>query len=423
MRIGIVSDTHLGFGMDSEREEDSFRNCREALEKVSDTDVVIMPGDIFDTKIPSQEVLSRTIKLFRTLKDGSEVEFEGKVWKDGRKPVVAIHGTHERRGRDSVNPVELLDDAGFLVHLHNEKVTVRKDGERVNIFGMSGVPERYAPKVLKRWDPEPEEGYNILMFHQSVEGFVYTDSETDVLKLSDMPEGFDLLIDGHIHWRNLELRGKDVPLIFPGSTIATQLNKKEMETRKGVVIIDTEKDELSFRPLEGTRKVHRLEVDVTGMGENEIVDLVVKEVEDILEEHEKDPLVRVAVTGETESSIRSSEIRRRIEGCILKIGDKTSSPENDSEQVEMGEDDVEEVGVSILSDQLGFEGFEDVFSSLADGDVEEVLEMFREMDREDLEEFLEQAEEGENRDEKSGKDCESDPEKEKTGGNSLLDYV
>ncbi|MFB6294626.1 MAG: metallophosphoesterase, partial [Candidatus Nanohaloarchaea archaeon] len=113
MQVAIVSDTHFGYQWGNERGEDAFRNAREAFERTVDADLVLLPGDIFDKKVPKQEVLGRAIDCFNTYRNGSTdlsvvEESEVDTAFDGT-PVVAIHGTHERRSDGFTNPIELLD--------------------------------------------------------------------------------------------------------------------------------------------------------------------------------------------------------------------------------------------------------------------------------------------------------------------------
>ncbi|MFB6076524.1 MAG: metallophosphoesterase, partial [Candidatus Nanohaloarchaea archaeon] len=126
MKIAIVSDTHFGYKWGEERGEDAFDNAREAFRRTVDADVVILPGDIFDRKVPKQEVLDRAVDVFNEYKAGDctvEISGESDVTHefDGT-PVVAIHGTHERRSTGFVNPIELLETMSYLLHLHNETV-------------------------------------------------------------------------------------------------------------------------------------------------------------------------------------------------------------------------------------------------------------------------------------------------------------
>ncbi len=411
MILAVVSDTHFGFKWNSERNLDSFQNAREAFEKAKKADAVLLPGDIFDSKTPNQEVFSKAFKLFKLFEDtGDKARIKDYEWKDTRTPVIAIHGTHERRSKEYVNPIELLEDAGVLVHLHNDSITLEKGGERVNIFGMSGVPERYASDILKKWNPTPEKGVNVLMLHQSIENFVYTDEINKGISLSDLPDGFDYIIDGHIHWKNLDFESRELPLVFPGSTITTQVRKKEAEEDKGIIFIDTESRDIRFEPLNSPREVFHLKIDVSDMEGREIVDEVIEQVVDKSSGKEKKPLVRVVLDGETEANFSKKEIREKIDSAIIKIGDNTKGIKERGNSIDSGEK-VDELGFRYISRDFSFNGIKEIFEKLCEGDSESVLEEFEKKDLDELEEFMDDLEGEENKE----KDVKKD-------GKTVLDY-
>lgn len=313
MKISIISDTHFGYKWNEERGEDPFRNAKEAFEKSVDADLIIMPGDVFDKKIPKQEVLDRATDVFRDAMEGDRtVETDKNLGIHGEGiPAVAIHGTHERRPREYTNPIELMASTGHLHHLDNEKTVFEKDGEKVAVFGLSGVPERYAADALRQFDPEPvEDAFNILVVHQSIEGFVYTSDEHEYLSLEDFPDGFDLIVNGHIHWYNLEKfrQGEDKPLILPGSTVTTQMNKIEAEKPKGFVRLDTDSGELKFEELENAREVYYIEIEVDGDEWSEVKRRAIEKLEKI--EEDRKPLVNLKIRGETSGRVNPRELKK-----------------------------------------------------------------------------------------------------------------
>ncbi len=412
MKLAVVSDTHFGFKWNSERNEDSFQNAREAFKKAKKADAVLLPGDIFDSKTPNQEVFSEAFKIFKLLGDDRDdaARIKNYRWKNNKTPVIAIHGTHERRSNEYVNPIELLEEAGVLIHLHNDYVTLEKEGERVNIFGMSGVPERYASEILKNWSPTPRKGINVLMLHQSIENFVYTDKINKGLSLSDIPDGFDYIIDGHIHWKNLDFESREMPLVFPGSTITTQVRKKEAEEEKGIIFIDTEKRDISFEPLKSPRDVFHLEIDVSEMEGREIVDELIEQVEDISLEKDKKPLVRVVLKGKTEASFSNKEIREKIDSAIIKIGDNTEGIQDTDKSIDTGKK-VNELGFRYISRDFSFNGIREIFEKLCEEETKSVLERFEEKNLEELKDFMEKINEEKNEE----KDVKKD-------GKTVLDY-
>ena len=239
MKIAVISDSHLGFGYGSEKENDSFRQFDEALSKAiqEKVDLILLPGDIFDSRVPRQEVWAKALTIFQKplLAQKSGAALVQKIGKDSISPmafsgipVIAIHGTHERRGAHSVNPVEMLEKAGFVIHLSHGGVAFEKNGEKVCVQGMSGVPENSAKEELAKAKACPIAGCkNIFMFHQSIAGETYEGDEGTALTIDSLPSGFDLYIDGHIHAKKLISGPKKV--LLPGSTVITQQKKNEAE--------------------------------------------------------------------------------------------------------------------------------------------------------------------------------------------------
>lgn len=392
MKVAIVSDTHFGFQWEGERAKDCFENAREAFRRTRDADLVILPGDIYDHKVPKQEVLSASVDCFNEYKHGEctlSITEESDVDYDFTgTPVVAIHGTHERRTEGFVNPIELLDKLGYLLHLHNEKVVFENEkGEKVAVHGMSGVPERYAPGVLEKFAPEPvADAYNIFVFHQSVENFVYTSKDHPTLKLEHLPDGFDLLVDGHIHWYDLSNAGSEKPLILPGSTISTQMRKVEAEKPKGFVTVDTGTDELEFHELESCRDLFYKEIEVDGLSGSEILDRVQEEMQNVVEQKfEKKPLVRILLKGKTDATVKLSEIRKQYkEHCVLSVSKRfdTSSRSISPGSFQENTKSIAEMGKEMLRSKMENNSLqvENLFELLADEQLDDAVEFVEDLE-------------------------------------------
>ena len=63
MRISFLSDFHLGFSQFSETEEDSYESAEEAMEKALDSDLIVLVGDIFDSRLPKTKTWGRAMKI------------------------------------------------------------------------------------------------------------------------------------------------------------------------------------------------------------------------------------------------------------------------------------------------------------------------------------------------------------------------
>ncbi|ASI14288.1 DNA repair exonuclease [Candidatus Mancarchaeum acidiphilum] len=245
MKIGIVSDMHLGY---SRFEEDAFRQAKFALsEAASMSDVIIMPGDIFDFRFPKPNIIAQAIKILRPL---MEREWPAKIDSfSGANPIyttlpiLAIPGTHERTAVGKENPLNLLSLAGIVADISEGTAVISKGDEKVAVYGLGGISDDKVKERLKELDPKPTKGmFNIFVMHQSVYDFM--PFSTDFLKLDDLPEGFDLYIDGHIH-NKIESKVYGKPFLIPGSTVLTQLKESEQDS-KGFLLYDTELDSYQF---------------------------------------------------------------------------------------------------------------------------------------------------------------------------------
>lgn len=368
MKITIASDFHLGFGKNTEREKDAWEAAKEVLEKSRDSDLILLAGDIFHSRIPRPEVWANALKLFR---DGEKVELVDEDKKVSN--IVAIHGTHERRGKKLKNPVEGLESAGFLVHLHCDKILFDIGGKKVAVHGMSGVPEAYAKDVLRNWNPKPVEGvYNIFMLHQSIEPYIYNPIDPPSLKLEDLPEGFDLYVCGHVHWpENTEVKGK--PFLIPGSTVTTQMNRIESKDSKGYFVVDLDNDEpkVYFEYLKNTRKIFYEKIHDKENLKSFLEDIKSRKLD-------KRPLVRVKtkLNNDEINSIKS----KYEDSMFLNVSKEEKGKKKRGGKV-LKAKDVESMGSRILQKELDNKKlpryYSDLFELFVEGKKDEILEELR----------------------------------------------
>lgn len=395
MKISVLSDFHFGYAYNSELEEDSFNNADEAMDRSLDSDLIIIAGDIFDTRMPKTQTWANAMKILTKplLRPNPDVKLAGstKELKEISKrvldhlPLLAIHGNHERRARNEINPVEILENAGILIYLHCNTIVFEKDGVRVAVHGMSSVSERSANDILSEWNPQPiPECVNILLLHQNIEPYIYSPLEIPSLNHSNLPKGFDLIIDGHIHTKTEEnING--TKFIIPGSLTITQFQRGEAGEEKCFVAINIDKERkisTEFVPLEKSRKFFYEELKLDGpmreQVENRINDIMNSKT------FTQPPIIRLKITGK-EMEVVDQELRdieRKYNGrAILVFAKDLESPEI-TEKIEFLRNlreqnlSTEEVGLSILKKNLdSFQSennfdYEDFFKLLSEGEVD-----------------------------------------------------
>ena len=306
MKIAIISDTHFGFKeMNKELWADCYINAKQCFDSsLENIDLVLMPGDIFDLEIPTQETFDRTFKLFNIIK--------------GKVPIVVIAGTHEYRGRGYKGPIDILESAKYVTNLSKEHTII----DDVAIHGMKGVPEKVSKDLLHKIDFKPVEGKkNIIMLHQSFKEFLPFDDEmVATLTLEDLPSGFDLYINGHIHLSNIidTEKGK---FLLPGSTILTQIKKKELEKGKGFYIYDSNTQKLEFKEIPIQRSFYLLKINVENSSKEKVYDLINQKIDKLeLEKKEYNifdqtfelkPIIKIKLKGTLLSGFKQSDIKEK----------------------------------------------------------------------------------------------------------------
>lgn len=394
MKIAVLSDLHLGFGYNSELENDSFENFEEALERALDSDLIIIAGDLFDSRSPRTAVWAGAIKILsKAILKKSSARLVGtmkKLHEIHKKtleavPIVALYGNHDRRTRNEINAVEALDHAGLLILLHKENIVFEKDGVRVAIHGMSSVPERFAKQNLDEWNPKPVEGcFNILVIHQNVYPYVYSPLEPPSLSIETLPKGFDMVLDGHIHVKAYE-KVNEKPFVILGSTVITQFDKKEANNEKGFHIIEVgQENKIQFIPLQNNRKFFYYDVNTNN--NSTLRDQIEKLVNEIVfvKNLPKPPVIKFRISGK-DTDVVDEDLRmveRKYEGKAIMMFSKTLESQEMTEKMEFLRNlrdqkmSVEEIGLNLLEKNLTELKFrpvfptEEVFKTLSDGEVD-----------------------------------------------------
>lgn len=292
MKIAIVSDLHLGFAL---FREDAFNQAKQALDMAYElSDIILIPGDIFDVHYPRPDVIAEAVNLFRNL---SKKEWNSKIIEvKGAKtftniPIIAIPGNHEITSQNTQNAVKLLSLAGLLVDTSGAYTIVQKEEEKIAIFGLSNMSDISVKQKLKELNPIPiSNTFNIFMFHQTI--YELMPFNENFMHLTDLPENFDLYICGHLH--NLvdkTIYGKK--LLISGSTVLTHLN--DIEKTKGFILFDTQKYTYDFIEIE-SRKFEIKKIEFDNADDTEILEQCESQIDTIIKNFEN-PIIKIYLKG------------------------------------------------------------------------------------------------------------------------------
>lgn len=319
MRISILSDFHLGY----ERfRDDAYRQAEEALRKAAEvSDMMIIPGDIFDNRSPRPDVIAEAINLFRNLScrkwNAKVVDFKGEGSFYTTLPIIAIPGTHERRAQDAADPVDILGLAGLVVDISNATAVVECGGEKVAVRGIGGIADDRFRQVVQKEAPAPIEGvFNVFMFHESL--YELLPFNKDFMRYDELPKGFDLYVSGHIHNRvEADVHGKK--LLIPGSTVLTQLKAGEQDG-KGFFVFDTKTSRYEFIEIRSRRFV-LLKINAADIAGADQIDHIRLKIDEAIREGDGIPVIRVMVEGARKKShdfdMELNDIPRRYAGSAI----------------------------------------------------------------------------------------------------------
>ncbi len=202
------------------------------------------------------------------------------------------------------------------------------------------------------------------------------------MTMDDLPPGFDLYVNGHIHWRR-ELRKNNKLLLIPGSSVITQMRKNETE-KKGFWLFDTATSSYEFVFIDSRPFFYRELVF-----ENASVQQVIQEVEKTVNEAKAqaaNPLVKIKLRGSlaggvSASIIDANSIAAGFNKVEVYIDKEFEMAETLKEKIELlrklktEEKSVSELGIAVLREKLRQNKFslkneEELFSLLSEGEVE-----------------------------------------------------
>ena len=399
MRIAIVSDLHIGY----ERfYDDAYRQAREAFEAIAakKADMVIIPGDIFDRRNPKPEVIAQAINLFR---DFSHNPWPAKLeefvpLREHRKaytdiPILAIPGTHERVAEGKENPLTLLGLAGLLIDASEAIAVIRKGEEKVAVFGLGGLSEERVKSELADLGEKPVEGcFNIFMFHQSIyEILPFSDN---FIHFEDLPVGYDLYVDGHIHNR-IEDKVHGKPFLIPGSTVLTQLKEGEQE-QKGFYIYDTKSNTWEFNRI-NSRPYKFFRIKLSEAAPKDVMTEAEAIMDSALAEKGEKPIIKLSFSGTIAKGFKNVDLplhtiyTKYSNKAILDIDSSKVSEHRMEENIkEIREGKLEgmnikDLGMEIFSSKLKEAGFRadvnpaELFNILSSNKKEKAIKLATEL--------------------------------------------
>lgn len=265
MRIGIISDLHLGFRQygSIEREHDFYNQFYTVCSDMNkeDLDIVIIAGDLFNTPNPSPAAI-------HTYREGIKILNADMVFTIKGNHTMVLRDNHysidEFFGKNQFRHYYLLNDNSMTtVGASMNDNDIREKYKSIpNVF-IDGITYRNISSLQEFVDIQKllsdaktlKGSYRILVVHQSFKEFCgFTGEELSIEDINYEP--YDLVICGHIHSRMDTMLNNKTLFIQPGSIerMNTTEALDEQKNGKGFYIVDTDDNSCEFHRVECPRK-------------------------------------------------------------------------------------------------------------------------------------------------------------------------
>ena len=227
MKFAHLADCHIGAWKDPKLRNANSKAFTKTIELciAQKVDFILISGDLFNTSLPSIDLLKLVVIKLKELKDKNI-------------SVYIIPGSHDfspsgKTILDVLEKADLLTNV-FKGKIHNKKLkleftTDEKTGAKITgIMGRRGMLEKHFYQSLDKESLEEEQGYKIFMFHTALTEYKPKElTFMDSAPSSFLPKKFDYYAGGHVHYV-FEKKEKNHLLIYPGPLFPN--NFREIET-------------------------------------------------------------------------------------------------------------------------------------------------------------------------------------------------
>ena len=200
LKFAHLADSHLGSFRESHLKELNFLTFKKSIAEIikEKVDFVIFAGDLFNSPVPSLDLVGKVVDELKKLKEKNI-------------PIYVIGGSHDYSNTGK-SFIPILDKTGIFTDVgryefvsKNEirlKYTIN-DNLKIRIIGVLGRKKGLDKNIYKNISKQDLNGdyFNIFVFHTMLNNFkpsYLENTKTEITK-EFLPKGFDYYAGGHIH--------------------------------------------------------------------------------------------------------------------------------------------------------------------------------------------------------------------------------
>lgn len=358
-----MADLHLGSWREEKMRDLSTQAFLKAIDQClqKEVDFILFAGDLFNTALPSLDVLKIVTSKLRELKEKNI-------------PLYAIAGSHDF-SPSGKTMLDVLENAGLLKNVCKGKVnpenkelelsfTVdQKTGAKITgILGRKGLLDKTYYENMNLDILQKETGYKIFMFHTTITEMVPEHLQMiESQPVSFFPQRFNYYAGGHIHHPTKIEPENYGPITYTGALFPNNFEELEKYGQGGYYLIEVEEEvqenrmqQIKFVPLE-IKKCFSLKLHC----QHKTPEVITNEILDHFQEKNiTDALITIKLKGELESGkvtdINFNEIFGHLyqKGAyfVMKNTSKLNSPEFN--EIKIANSDPDTIEEEIIKEHL-----------------------------------------------------------------------
>lgn len=345
MKFAHMADVHIGGWREQELKELGIKALKEAIKKCieSHTAFILISGDLFNTALPSIELIRDTAAALRKAKDHNI-------------NIYMVPGSHDF-SPSGKTMLDVLEKAGLIEIVgkfdKEGKLMFVEDKTGAKITGLLGKKGGLEIKDYEDLDKkhlEEEPGFKIWMFHTALTEFKPKGMEKmDSLGVSSLPKNFNYYAGGHVHYI-FQKKENNSLITFPGALFPNNFKELEEFKHGGFYIVD---DKLNYEYIHvNLKEVKSYTFDANDKTPEEIRQEILAQITDY-----EDKIITIRVKGVLKSGkpsdINFKEIISKLESAyhVLKNTNKLTTKEFEEFEVDMG--NVEDIEQKVIQEHLG----------------------------------------------------------------------
>lgn len=343
MKFAHLSDCHIGGWHEATLRDVNLKSFKKAIEIsiAENVDFILISGDLFDTALPSVDVMKETVLLLKELQNKNI-------------SVYIIPGSHDF-SLSGKTMLDVLENAGLFINVMKFKenklsFTIDKTGVKIaGFYGKKGGLESSEYENLLKENLESEDGIKIFMFHSLINNLKNKKFELiSGIPIEHLPKNFNYYAGGHPHFVHNELMENYGLIAYPGPIFPNNFQELE-ELKCGGFYIAEINDKINLKHIKlEISPVVSLKINADNKTPFEIENEILK-----LENFEN-KIITIRIEGclgnGKTSDIDFKKIMEKLSDalCVLKNTNKLSS--NELEEIQIENSPIEDIEYKLIEE-------------------------------------------------------------------------